>query len=164
MIQAKLVIAVDSNPQDETQPQFLHSKFVLRIFWVTCANESSKTWVMRTVIGHGELWEGAELTVVDSNYLPKRPRVIVRIPDTSEVITIMIRLRIQNPESNTTNWTVMSRKVTEKEQTLALCTELTRSNFKAFWGFGRVIFRTLLLLSSFRKILFLLITKIVLSL
>jgi len=61
----------------------------------------------------------------------------------------MTSLRIQNPELNTTDWSVMSRKVTEKEQTLALSTDpdsfkaLTRSNFKAFWGMGRVIFRTL---------------------
>jgi len=43
----------------------------------------------------------------------------------------------------------MSHKVTEKEQTLALSIDpnsfkgLTRSNFKTFWGLGRVIFRTL---------------------
>jgi hypothetical protein len=43
----------------------------------------------------------------------------------------------------------MSRKVTEKEQTLAFSIDsdshkaLARSNFKAFWGLGRIIFRTL---------------------
>jgi len=60
------------------------------------------------------------MTVVDSKDLPKRPRVIVRIPDTSEITTVMTRLRFQNPELNMTDWAVMSRKVTEKEQTLAL--------------------------------------------
>jgi hypothetical protein len=61
----------------------------------------------------------------------------------------MTRLRIQNPELNTTDWSVMSRKVTEKEQALTLSIDpnsfkaLTRSNFKAFWGLGRVIFWTL---------------------
>jgi len=149
MIQVKLLIDVDANPQGETQPQFLYSKFALGIFWITCANESSKVWLMRTVSGLGELWEGAELTVVDSKDLPKRPRVIVRIPGTYEVTTVMTRLRIQNPELNTTDWSVMSHKVNEKEQTLALSIDpnafkvLTRSNFKAFWGLGRVIFRTL---------------------
>jgi len=149
MIQAKLLIAVDVNPQDETPPQFLCSNFALGIFWITCANESSKACLMLTVNGLGELWEGAELTVVDSKDLPKRPRVIVRIPDTSEVTFVMPRLRIQNPELNTTDRPVMSRKVTEKEQTLALSVDpnsfkaLTRSNFKAFWELGRVIFRTL---------------------
>ena len=73
---------------------------------------------MQTVSGLGELWDGAELTVVDSKALPKRPRVIVRISDTSEVTTVMTRLRIQNPELYTTDWSVMSRKVTEKEQML----------------------------------------------
>jgi len=66
MIQAKLLIAGDANPQGETPPQFLYSKFALGVFWITCANESSKAWLMRTVSGHGELWEGAELTMVDS--------------------------------------------------------------------------------------------------
>jgi hypothetical protein len=43
----------------------------------------------------------------------------------------------------------MSHKVTEKEQTLAFCIDpdsfkaLTKSNFKTFWGLGRVIFRIL---------------------
>ena len=43
---------------------------------------------MRTISGLGELWEGAELTLVDSKDLPKRPTVLVRIPDTSEVTTV----------------------------------------------------------------------------
>jgi len=141
MIQAKLLIAVDANSQGETPPQFLYSKFALGIFWITCANESSKAWLTRTVSGLRELWEGADLTVVDSKDLSKRPRVIIRIPGTSEVTTVMIRLRIQNPELNTADWSVMSRKVTEKEQTLALSIDpnsfkaLTRSNFKAM-GIG----------------------------
>jgi hypothetical protein len=43
----------------------------------------------------------------------------------------------------------MSCKVAEREQTLALPIDpdsfkaLTRSNFKAFWGLGRIIFWTL---------------------
>jgi hypothetical protein len=43
----------------------------------------------------------------------------------------------------------MSRKVTGKEQTLAFYVDpdshkaLARSNFKDFWGLGRIIFRTL---------------------
>jgi hypothetical protein len=43
----------------------------------------------------------------------------------------------------------MSRKVIQKEQTLAFSINpeshkaLANSNFKAFWGLGRIIFRTL---------------------
>jgi len=90
-------------PQGETPPQFLYSKFALGVFWITCANEPSKAWSTRTVSGLGELWEGGELTVIDSKDLPKRPTVLVRIPDTSEVTTVMTRLRILNPELNTTD-------------------------------------------------------------
>ena len=149
MIEAKLSTAVDVNPQGETPPQFLYSKFAQGVSWITHSNEPSKAWLMRTISGLGELWIRAELTVVDSKDLPKRPRVFVRIPDTSEVTTVMTRLRIQNPELNTTDWSVMSHKVFEKEQMLAFSIDpdsfkvLTRSNFKAFWGLGRVIFQTL---------------------
>jgi hypothetical protein len=91
----------------------LYSKFAQGIFWITCANEPSKVWLKRTINELGELSEGAELMVVDSKDLLKRPRVLVRIPDTSEVTTVMTRLRIQNPELNMADWSVMSRKVTE---------------------------------------------------
>jgi hypothetical protein len=90
-----------------------------------------------------------ELTVVESKYLSKRPTMLVSIPNTSEITAVMTRLRIQNPELNTIDWSIMNCKVTEKEQTLVLSIDpnsfkaLTRSNFKAFWGMGRVTFRTL---------------------
>jgi hypothetical protein len=48
---------------------------------------------MRAISGLGELWEGEEVTVVDYKDLPKRPRVLVRIPDTSEVNTAMTCLK-----------------------------------------------------------------------
>jgi hypothetical protein len=149
MIQEKLLTAVDANPLGETPPQFLHSKFSQGVFWITCANKSSKAWLIQTISGLGELCVGTELTVIDSEDLLKRPSVLVHIPDTSDVTTVMTRLRIQNPELNTTDWSIMSRKVIEKEQTLALSIDpdsfkaLTVSNFKAFWGFGRVSFHIL---------------------
>jgi hypothetical protein len=115
LIQVKLLSVVDVNPLWEVPPQFLYSKFAHEVFWITCANEPSTVWLMRTITGLRELWEGAELTVVNSKDLPKRPWVLVRIPDTSEVTTVIKPLGIQNPELKMTDWSVMSRKVTEKE-------------------------------------------------
>ena len=66
IIQEKLLTAVDANPLGETPPQFLHSKFAQGVFWITCANESTEDWLVPTISGLGELWEGTELTVVDS--------------------------------------------------------------------------------------------------
>jgi hypothetical protein len=74
---------------------------------------------MRTFSGLGELCEGVELTVVESKDPPKRPSVLVRIPDISDVNTVLSRLRKQNPELNTSDWSIMIRKVTEKKQTMA---------------------------------------------
>jgi hypothetical protein len=45
-IQAKLLTAVDENPSGEMPPQFLHSKFAQGLFWITCAKESTKDWLM----------------------------------------------------------------------------------------------------------------------
>jgi hypothetical protein len=133
---------VDANISGAAPPQFLYSKFAQGILWITCANEPSKVSFMWTISGLGLLWEGVELIVVKPKDLPKRPRVLVRIPDTSEVTTVMTRLGIQNSELNVTDWSVTSHNVTEKEQTLAFCLDpdsfraLTRTNFKAFWGLG----------------------------
>jgi hypothetical protein len=130
---------VDGTFSEETSPQFLYSKFRQGTFWITCANEHSKVWLTRTVSEIGEFWEGGAESS-DPKDLPKRPRVLVHVPDTSEVTTVMTRLKIQNHELNTTEWSVMSRKVTEREQTLAFSIDtdsfkaLDRLNFKAFWG------------------------------
>jgi hypothetical protein len=97
IIQEKLIVVVDAHPLEETPLRFHHSKFARGVFWITCANEFSQTWLVRTVSELGELWEGVELTVIDSKDLPKRPRVLVRISDASEVGVIFSRLRAQNP-------------------------------------------------------------------
>jgi hypothetical protein len=66
---------------------------------------------------------------------------LVRIPDTSGFNAVLTHLKKQNPEFNTLDWTVMSHKVNEKEQTQAFSIDpeshkaLANSNFKAFWGF-----------------------------
>jgi hypothetical protein len=70
--------------------------FVLQICTASILDHLCK-WLMQTISGLGELWEGVELTVVDSKDLPKRPRVLVRIPDTSEVTTC--HDTSQDPES-----------------------------------------------------------------
>jgi len=149
IIQAKLLTAVDGNPLGETPLQFLYSKFAQGVFWITCANKFSKDWLMWTVSGLEELWEGVELTVVDSKDLPRRPRVLVHIPDTSDAHTVLTKLRKQNPGLNMSDWSVISRKVSKKEQTLAFSIDpdsfntLAKSNHKAFWGLGRITFETL---------------------
>jgi hypothetical protein len=90
-----------------------------------------------------------ELKVVDFRDLPKRPRELVRVPGNMAATKVLSRLRIQNPELNKADWAVMSRKVVGREQTLALSIDsgsyktLADASFKAFWGMGRVVFRTL---------------------
>jgi hypothetical protein len=106
MIQTKLLNAMDGTFAEETSPQFLYSKFAQGILWITCTNGYSKVWLTRTISEIGELWEGAELKAVDAKELPKRPRVLVRVPDNSEITTVVTRFGIPNRELNTTEWSV----------------------------------------------------------
>jgi hypothetical protein len=80
LIQEKLTDAVDVNPEGEAPPQCLYSRFAQDILTTACATEFTKAWLMRAVERLGELWEGMELKVVNFRELPKRPRVLVRIP------------------------------------------------------------------------------------
>jgi hypothetical protein len=56
LIQAKLLTVVVEIALGEIPPQLLHTKFAQGIFWITCANEPSKAWIMRTIGELGELW------------------------------------------------------------------------------------------------------------
>jgi hypothetical protein len=71
--------------------------------------------------------------------------VLVCILDTAEITILKSHVRIQNPELNMADWLTMSRKVTEKEQTLDFSSDpesykaLAKANLKAFWGLGRIV-------------------------
>jgi hypothetical protein len=119
------------------------------VLWITCVNEYSQAWLVRAASELGELWEGAEVITINSKNLPNRPRVIVRIPDVFEVNTVLTRLRAQNRGLLTSDWVIMSRKIDERGQMLALSIDpnsyktLAQMKFKAFWGLGRISFWTL---------------------
>jgi hypothetical protein len=80
IIPEKLIAALDAHPLEKTPLQFHHSKLAQGVFWISCANEFSQTWLVRNVT---ELWKGVELRAIDSKHLSKTPRVLVRIPDAS---------------------------------------------------------------------------------
>jgi hypothetical protein len=149
IIQAKIVATVNAHPLDETPLQFHHSKYAQSVFWITCANTFSQAWLLRVVSELGELWEGAEIIVIVSIDLPKKLRVLVRIPDASEISTVLSRLRAHNPGLGTPDWTTTSRKIDTRGQTLVLCIDpdsfktLTSLKLKVFWGLRSVFFRTL---------------------
>jgi hypothetical protein len=109
IIQAKLVAAVHAHPVEETPLHLLNSKFMQGVLWITCVNEYSQTWLVRAISKLGELW-GADVIAIDSLNLPKRPRMIIRIPDVSEVNTVLTRLRAQNRGLLTSDWVIMRRK------------------------------------------------------
>ena len=148
-IQTKLLNTVDVNPLGEISPQFLYSKFAQWVFWITCANESTRDFLMRTFSGLGELWECAELTVFDSKDPQKDPAYLFAFPTSltsipschvsgNKILSLILRIG--------QSWFERSLRRSRRWPSLLTLTHirfLARSNFKAFWGFGRIIFRTL---------------------
>jgi len=51
IIQTKLLTAADVIPLEEIPLQFLHSKFAQGVFWITCANATTRDRLMRTISG-----------------------------------------------------------------------------------------------------------------
>ncbi|KAJ8930180.1 hypothetical protein NQ314_017044 [Rhamnusium bicolor] len=149
LIQARVIAAIDAIPEGERSPQFHHSKFEGGILWMTCANLETRNWLLDVIQKQDQLWEGAALTVVEASKLPKRPKVLVWIPDTGNETIVRTRIRKQNPDLAAGDWLLLSRKVDEKGQTLAYSIDeksfriLERAQFKAFWCLGKVTFRNL---------------------
>lgn len=153
LVQNTIVEAIFSTPSGSTSspPQFLRTNLSAGILWMTCANQTTVDWLRRTVGTLGRLWEGADLTVVDPAELPKRPRVLVFVPEpeTVQEEEVRRRLQLQNPELQTDAWRNMSRKIEKDGQLLffsiseASMAALKRSRFKAFYKLDRVTFKVL---------------------
>lgn len=149
-VERRVVELIFSDTASGPPLQFMSTKFAQGILWIVCANDESKRWLTETIPGLGNLWEGASLRVVEAKDLPKRPKVMVWIPDNEmEADTIKTALQRQNPGLKAKEWVTLNRKVTGSGQTLvftvdpASYTRLEDLEFKAFWGLKRVIFKTL---------------------
>lgn len=151
LIQNKLVDAMDGTPTgSDCLLQFARTTFSGGVLWMTCANENTKRWLMENVKNLGGLWEGADLTTVESKDLPKRPRVLVFIPKpVEEEEKIRTRLGKQNAGLRVGGWLLLSRKMEDAGTILAYSIDeasfgaLERNRFRAYYRLGTVSFRVL---------------------
>lgn len=152
LVQNALVEALYAAPSGSTSPpQFMKTTFASGVLWMTCANKETATWLRQAVNSLGRLWEGADLSVVDSGDLPARPRVLVFVPEPDKVTVAEVksRLKVQNPALRTEDWTTMSRKIEKEGQLLAFSIDeasfkaLERTQLKAYYKLGRVTFRVI---------------------
>ena len=146
LIQERIVDALDNAASSSSNPlQFARTTFSGGVLWMTCHNEATKTWVKEAVANLGNLWEGADLTAVESKDLPKRPRVLIFIPGQEEEEGVVRpRLERQNPGLRVGGWLLLSKKK-EKEGTFwafsideASFSALQKNQFRAFYKLGRV--------------------------
>lgn len=152
LIQNFLVDEMDEAPCSSENPlQFTKTTFGGGVLWMTCANEATITWLKKAVVHLGAPWEGADLTVVKSKDLPKRPRVLVFIPGQEEDWgeKVKPRLEKQNPGLRVDSWIKLSKK-TEKEGTIwafsideASFGTLEGNQYRAYYKLGRLTFRVI---------------------
>uniref|UniRef100_A0A6P7FCL4 Uncharacterized protein LOC114328927 n=1 Tax=Diabrotica virgifera virgifera TaxID=50390 RepID=A0A6P7FCL4_DIAVI len=148
LVRTKLEEAVDKAPGGSQNPlQFLRTTFSAGILWIHCANEPTKSWLEGTVRELRDLWESADLKLIESKDL-RRPIVLVHVPETgiSEKV-FRSRLGKQNAGLNTTDWTLKSQKVEGQGEILAYSIDkvsfraLKQTQLKAFYRMGRVAFK-----------------------
>ena len=46
LIQTKLLTEGNANPSGETPQKFVYYKFAQGVFWIACANEPTRDWLM----------------------------------------------------------------------------------------------------------------------
>lgn len=148
LIQEKLLEAVDKTPSGSTNPpQFDGTWFSAGVLRINCTNEHTKKWLSATVASLGNIWEGADLTVVESKDLPKRPKVIVWIPGNPELEAVKTRMGVQNPGLQVGDWHLLSKKKEKEGVLLAFSVNevdhqyLEAHQMKAHYGLQMVTFR-----------------------
>lgn len=96
LVQQNILEQVGVNSAWIPPPQFINSKFSTEILRIHCVNKETKNWLGRTAQNMKSLWEGSHLMFVSLKDLPKRPKLLVWIPDAfvtcnrQEVINITI--------------------------------------------------------------------------
>ncbi|CAG9837526.1 unnamed protein product [Diabrotica balteata] len=154
LIISKLERAVDEAPiisqNRQVLLQFHKILFIAGTLWMTCANAYTKKWTTEVVRTMEDLWEGAELNVVDRNNMSKQPMVLTRIPDKkADEATIRTRLRKQNQYLKTKDWLLEERKIEEDVQILVYTIDevsykaLMAAHFNAYYKLGKVSFTTI---------------------
>lgn len=153
LIQKKLLSALISTPFGSAGTvQFLRTTYSGGVLWMTCANEYTRNWLKETVPTLRDLWEGADLTVVESNSLPRRPRVLVLLPTVEGVSTEEAARQLlgrQNPDLRVGCWLLLNKKEGEGGVRLAYSIDeasfrtLRDNRFRAYFGLGSVVFRVL---------------------
>lgn len=151
LIQERLITAMDDTPGGSADsPQFTKTTFSGGVLWITCFNETTKTWLKRAIASMTDLWKGADLITVESKNLPKGVKVLARIPGKEESVDLVrTRLEKQNPGLLTGTWQLLSKKVEKDGHYMAFTIDpasfevLKRKQYRAFFKLGVITFKVL---------------------
>lgn len=143
----KAIMDLVDQEDDGKGPRFLGCTPRAGGLLITCADEVSKGWLVRCVRGLRP-WEGASLSILDEQDMPK-PRIgIAWVPENEPDQTKLIkRLRSQNQGMDLSSWRVIHRKVEAKGQTVTFAFDessigpLIDSACSLFLGWGKITVR-----------------------
>lgn len=133
-----------------TGPQFTNSYEHGGVLFVSCANETSKEWLVGK-LPQLQVWEGANLRIGAAKDVVKTSKVIVWIPtdlvEAKESTKILPLLKTQNSTLLTEEWRIISSRSEQQGTTLVLALsesslkELSKVGFKAYLGLSQITFR-----------------------
>lgn len=148
-IQLALTREIWRSPAGEG-PQIINSYAQGGVLFMTCANSSSRTWLLDTV-PRLQPWEEANLRVGDAKDVVKTFRVVTWVPtddlEIKEPKQILQLLEIQNKDLKTEDWRILNSKSEKQGLNLVLAIaenslkDLAKRDFKAFVGLKEITFR-----------------------
>jgi hypothetical protein len=141
----------DKQPPGESRPAFSgHGINNHGLAWISCANELSRSWVIKAVEEVDKLIDGVMLSANPEDKLTKMIVVIPSDPDeTFPTITTVLKRLTEGPNLglNTNKWTVYSTKdpgprgwclfLGIDDDSLNILRNL---DFRPYYGFGRLYF------------------------
>lgn len=133
---------------DGAIPSFTENRNIRQAIKIRCNDSASRRWLENLVpsLPADNLWEGANLAVIDFSLLPKPITANVWFPGTKRSnADILCILQTCNPGLNSTSWSVIRRKTTDKGTSLKLgiCKDsksfITGKKNRLFFGIAQAV-------------------------
>lgn len=130
-------------------PLFTENRNIRSAIRIRCSDSSARKWMESSIpsIKSKDLWDGANLQVIDFHHLPKPQTVQIWCPGfAGSTPDIMQLLQTCNPGLNVSNWSIIRRLTSEKGASIKVGLDSKSKTFiearrnKLFFGIAQAIF------------------------
>lgn len=128
-------------------PAFDDTRDIGTAIRMKCTNAATRQWLVEATRGLTNMWRDANIVVIDYRDLPKPHKVNAWFPGCDKPTSQILRmLEALNSGLNTTSWSVIRRKASDKGLSLSLAIDdesleaLRSKNFKLYFGVVTAVF------------------------